>query len=123
MPSTEFDATTPWAAQASGLDGLVSPSLADPPELRLLLFIAGDTLGAQRALDQQARLLDALGPGIDIEVIDILASPERAEAAGVLATPTLSNESCKPPRRIVGDLSDVVKVIEFLGLPRRSVSA
>lgn len=51
-----------------------------------------------------------------IEIIDVLVSPERAEQAGILATPTLSYEHATRPRRIVGDLSDTKRVLEFLGI-------
>jgi len=51
-----------------------------------------------------------------IEIIDVLTSPELAEKAGILATPTLSYEHAIRPRRIVGDLSDTKRVLEFLGI-------
>ena len=51
-----------------------------------------------------------------IEIIDVLAKPELAEQAGILATPTLSYENAGRPRRIVGDLSDIKRTLEFLGL-------
>lgn len=49
------------------------------------------------------------------EIIDVLAEPELAEQAGILATPTLSYEHAGRPRRIVGDLSDTKRILEFLG--------
>lgn len=51
-----------------------------------------------------------------IDIIDVLAKPELAEQAGILATPTLSYEHATRPRRIVGDLSDTRRVLEFLGI-------
>ena len=51
-----------------------------------------------------------------IEIIDVLARPELAERAGILATPTLSYEHETRPRRIVGDLSDTRRILEFLGI-------
>jgi len=51
-----------------------------------------------------------------IEIIDVLAKPELAEQAGILATPTLTYENQGRPRRIVGDLSDTRRVLEFLGI-------
>ncbi len=51
-----------------------------------------------------------------IEIIDVLTNPELAEQAGILATPTLSYENGIRPRRIVGDLSDTKRVLEFLGI-------
>lgn len=51
-----------------------------------------------------------------IEIIDVLARPELAEQAGILATPTLTYENQGRPRRVVGDLSDTRRVLEFLGI-------
>ena len=51
-----------------------------------------------------------------IEIIDVLARPQLAEEAGILATPTLTYENQGRPRRIVGDLSDTRRVLEFLGI-------
>ena len=52
----------------------------------------------------------------NIEIIDVLANPEVAEQAGILATPTLSYECAGRPRRIVGDLSDTKRILEFFGI-------
>jgi circadian clock protein KaiB len=54
--------------------------------------------------------------GINIEEVDVLAQPAFAEAAGILATPTLSDDTLSPPRRVVGDLGDIDRVIQFLGI-------
>jgi circadian clock protein KaiB len=51
-----------------------------------------------------------------VEVVDVLLRPELAEQAGILATPTLSYEHVTRPRRIIGDLSDAKRVLEFLGI-------
>lgn len=57
--------------------------------------------------------------GWDVEIIDVLTKPELAEEAGIIATPTLSYEHSVRPRRIVGDLSDAKRVLEFLGIEIR----
>jgi circadian clock protein KaiB len=51
-----------------------------------------------------------------IEIIDVLSKPELAEQAGILATPTLSYDNGTRPRRIIGDLSDTKRVLDFLGI-------
>ncbi len=56
------------------------------------------------------------GEAWEVEVIDVLAKPELAEQAGILATPTLCYEHSGRPRRIIGDLSDAKRVLEFLGI-------
>jgi circadian clock protein KaiB len=87
--------------------------------LVLRLFIAGGTGSSARALENKARLLAALKDGIEIEVVDVISNPADAEAAGILATPTLSDDSVIPPRRIIGDLSDVEQIIDFFGCRRK----
>jgi circadian clock protein KaiB len=52
-----------------------------------------------------------------MEVIDILESPEVAEANRILATPTLVKELPPPVRKVIGDISDVDRVVKFLGIP------
>ena len=88
----------------------------------LRLYVAGDSPGAARALENRRRLVEALGGKLDIEIIDILLRPEEAEIAGVLATPTLSDESVSPPRRLIGDLSDIEQVLEFFGHHRKDAA-
>lgn len=84
----------------------------------LRLYIAGNSATSQRA-GQKLVELQRLIPGSRTEVVDVLARPELAEQAGILATPTLSYEHPERPRRIVGDLSDTRRVLEFLGVEVR----
>lgn len=87
----------------------------------LRLYIAGESASSRRAERNMAELRSRVpGAAWDVEIIDVLANPERAEQAGVLATPTLSYENSTRPRRIVGDLSDTARVLAFLGIePKR----
>lgn len=98
-------------------------SVEDPPpwgrDPLLRLYVAGDTAGARRALEARLRLIEELGGEVAIEIIDILEQPDAAETAGILATPVLSDESRSPPRRLVGDISDVAQVLDFFGFRRR----
>jgi circadian clock protein KaiB len=57
-----------------------------------------------------------------VEIIDVLDAPELAEKAGIIATPTLSYEHSARPRRIVGDLSDTKRVLEFLGIEQKETA-
>ncbi|MGK9055485.1 circadian clock KaiB family protein [Neorhizobium petrolearium] len=85
----------------------------------LRLYVAGGTPGARRALESRKALIKAVAGEMDIEIIDILERPDLAEAAGILATPTLSDESVNPPRRMVGDISDTAQVLEFFGFRKK----
>jgi circadian clock protein KaiB len=81
----------------------------------LRLYLAGNTATAARAKQNLDRLCGAIG-SCDVEIIDVLSQPQLAEAAGVLATPMLSYEDAMRPRRVVGDISDTKRVLEFLGI-------
>lgn len=85
----------------------------------LRLYIAGDSPGARRALANRKRLIKASDGKIDIQVIDILAKPEEAEKAGIIATPTLSDDSVNPPRRLIGDIGNIADVLSYFGYPRK----
>lgn len=56
-----------------------------------------------------------LDQACEVEVIDVLEFPERAEEDRILATPTLIRESPLPRRRITGDLSDATRVLQLIG--------
>lgn len=83
----------------------------------LRLYIAGNSLTSRRAEKNVMRLREHMNAGAwKFEIIDVLAEPELAEQASILATPTLSYDDAGRPRRIVGDLSDTKRILEFLGL-------
>ncbi len=55
----------------------------------------------------------------DLEIIDVVEFPERAEEESILATPTLIKSLPLPLRRVIGDLSNTEKVLLGLeALPR-----
>jgi circadian clock protein KaiB len=84
----------------------------------LRLYIAGNSASSRRAQLNLAPLRKHLQEsGCDVEIVDVLLRPDLADQARILATPTLSYEESARPRRIVGDLSDTRRVLEFLGLP------
>ncbi|MDI4237733.1 circadian clock KaiB family protein [Bradyrhizobium sp. Arg237L] len=89
-------------------------------ELVLRLYIAGNSASSHRAEQNIRRMMAVIkSEGWDVEVVDVLNKPELAEKAGIIATPTLSYEHSVRPRRIVGDLSDIGRVLEFLGIEIR----
>jgi circadian clock protein KaiB len=82
----------------------------------LRLYVAGTSPAARRAQEQLADLRALIKPDWKVEIIDVIKSPELAEKAGILATPTLSCEQPDRLRRVVGDLSDAPRVLQFLGI-------
>ena len=55
-----------------------------------------------------------------LQVIDIAQSPELANSEDILAIPTLVRKAPPPKRRIIGDLSDTLRVLVSLGLEQQS---
>jgi circadian clock protein KaiB len=87
------------------------------------LYVAGTSATARRAEKQLADLQAHIRPEWKVEVIDVQQRPELAERAGILATPTLAYEHTDRSRRIVGDLGDTKRVLEFLGIELKGKSA
>ena len=52
----------------------------------------------------------------ELQVTDILQSPEKVAAAGVVATPTLIKTSPPPVRYFIGDLSDTKTILTSLAI-------
>lgn len=83
----------------------------------LRLFVTGTTPRSTRAIENLRRLLEAELPGrYDLEVVDIYQSPEAARDHQIIAAPTLVKLFPEPVRRIIGDLSDVERVLRGLGV-------
>lgn len=89
------------------------------PEFVLTLFIAGNGIHAQRAVANLKQVCDReLDGRYQLEIVDVLQEPQRAEDARVLATPTLIKQLPPPLRRVVGDLSDKDKLLVGLQVQR-----
>ncbi len=83
----------------------------------LKLYITGQTPRSERAVANLRRICDErLGEGYQLTIVDVLERPELAEQDRILATPTLVRQLPPPVRRIIGDLSDVEKVVAGLNL-------
>lgn len=92
-----------------------------PVTYLLKLYIAGKGARAEAAVANLRQLCDnELRGQYELEVIDVLENPERAEQAKILATPTLIKQLPPPLRRVIGDLTDKEKLL--LGLDVRPIS-
>ncbi len=83
--------------------------------MRLTLYLSGGAADSSRsaaALRNIERLAKRIAPHtFDLTVVDVLKSPEVAEALKILATPTLERSLPLPSRRFIGDLSDIDAVM------------
>lgn len=83
----------------------------------LRLFVTGATPRSIKAIENLRHVLERELPGrYDLEVIDIYQHPEAAREHQVIAAPTLVKLLPEPVRRIIGDLSDVERVLRGLGI-------
>jgi len=84
----------------------------------LTLYVTGTSPRAQVAISNLERICEQELQGqYQLEIIDVLEHPQRAEDEKILATPTLIKQLPPPLRRVIGDLSDKSKVL--LGLEVR----
>ena len=90
-----------------------------PPEdfIQLRLYVAGDSPRSRQAIQSLKRLDETPMSGrFRLEIVDVLEEPERAEEDRVLATPTLLRIEPAPCRRILGDLSDLPRLVYALSV-------
>jgi circadian clock protein KaiB len=87
---------------------------------RLRLYVAGQTPKSITALANLMRLCDShLAGRYSIEVIDLLSQPDLARRDDIVVIPTLVRQLPPPIRKIIGDLSNVERVLIGLDvLPR-----
>ncbi|MDO8298466.1 circadian clock KaiB family protein, partial [Lacisediminimonas sp.] len=85
------------------------------PKFQFQLYVSGDTLRGRKAITALRQIIERELPGqCQVEVIDAVAQPDRAEDEKVLATPTLVSAALLPARLLVGDLSAPGRVLEGL---------
>lgn len=81
----------------------------------LKLYVTGKTSRSRQAVTNLEKICrEDLKGQYEISIIDVLEQPQFAENEKIIATPTLVKELPPPIRRVIGDLSDIEKVL--LGL-------
>ena len=107
---------TPWAV------GNLAPECADANAFwNMRLYVAGQTPKSLRALANLKRICEEhLAGKYHIEIIDLLENPQLASSDQILAIPTLIRKLPEPMRKIIGDLSNVERVLVGLDLRPRA---
>lgn len=111
-----------WSAAPSAI---AQPSLkADEAEGYVLrLFVSGHGANTARTLQNLHELLEtALPYPYTLKVVDVFKNPEQAEEDQISATPTLLRVWPQPVRRLVGDLDNPERILQFLNFPNQSIS-
>jgi circadian clock protein KaiB len=81
------------------------------------IYVAGDGPNSEGAIAAlRALLAEFPDHAIDVEIVDVIAEPERAMQDGVLVTPMLVKHAPPPERRMLGRLSDRGLLLSVLGL-------
>ena len=89
----------------------------EPERWLLRLYVAGQTPKSIAAMANLKKLCDTHLPGrYEIEVIDLLKNPKLAEGDQIFAIPTLVRKLPEPAKKIIGDLSNEVRVLVGLDL-------
>jgi circadian clock protein KaiB len=91
------------------------------PTWELRLYVAGQTTKSLQAFANLKRICEEhLASRYQIEVVDLLISPELAQGDQILALPTLVRKLPEPVRKIIGDLSNTERVLVGLDLRPRA---
>ncbi len=87
----------------------------------LRLYVAGQTPKSVSAFANLEKICKEYLTGkYEIEVIDLLKNPQLARGDQILAMPTLVRKLPLPVRKIIGDLSNTMKVLVGLDLRPRN---
>ncbi len=79
---------------------------------KLTLYVAGQTPKSLAAIANLKKITEEHMAGqYEIEVVDLRQNPKLAKEHSIVAIPTLVRELPVPIRKIIGDLSDVEKVL------------
>ena len=96
---------------------------AESESWRLRLYVAGQTPRSLTAFANLKRLCEEHLPGRhQIEVVDLVKQPQLAQNDQIVALPTLVRKLPEPIKRVIGDLSNLEKVLVGLDLDGGSKS-
>jgi circadian clock protein KaiB len=95
---------------------LTAPEERSPPGYVLHLFVAPHSRSTAQALEVLHQVLErALACPYTLKIIDVTQHPDQAEAAQVLATPTLVRVWPQPIQKLVGGL-DPSRILQLLAV-------
>ncbi|MHB9131246.1 MAG: circadian clock KaiB family protein [Armatimonadota bacterium] len=90
----------------------------DNERYRLRLYVTGATPKSSMAIANTRRICETyLSARYELEVIDIYQQPPVVADEPIFAAPTLVKLWPLPLKRLIGDMSNLEKVLRGLGLP------
>lgn len=84
--------------------------------ITLKLYVTGRTSRSDQAIENVKKIYNALEENANLIIIDVLDDPDTAEKDKILATPTLIREDVDKYRRVIGDMSDIPRLLSWLDL-------
>lgn len=91
--------------------------MTDQDGYNLRLYVAGQTPKSIAAIANLKKICEQHLPGrYEIEVVDLIKDPALARRHQIVAIPTLIRQLPEPLKRIIGDLSNVEKVLVGLDI-------
>ncbi|AMR33803.1 circadian clock protein KaiB [Mucilaginibacter sp. PAMC 26640] len=92
---------------------------SQPSMYILRLFIIGASPNSIRAIENIKAICDQyLNENYDLKIIDVHQQPELTQNEDIIALPLLINKAPGTERRLIGDMSDIEKVLKGLGIPQ-----
>ena len=93
--------------------------------IQLRLYVAGKTAKSDAALTNLRRICEThLAGQYDLEIIDLTVTQQLAAGDQILAVPTVVRLLPEPIKKIIGDLSDEVRVLVGLDIkPRKQMNS
>lgn len=86
-------------------------------EFVLTLFVSGASPNSVRAISNLQKILENHVRGkYQLTVIDVHQEKAAAEREQIIALPLLIKKFPQPERRLIGDMSDMKKVLKGLGI-------
>jgi len=118
-PTTNLRGRTWMKANAESKNQKNTKPKGETWELRL--YVAGHTPKSIKAFDNLKKICEEHLKGkYHIEVIDLLKNPQLARGDQIIAVPTLVRKLPPPLKKIIGDLSNALRVL--VGLDVRPMS-
>ena len=83
------------------------------------LYVTGASPNSLRAITNTKNICEEyLNENYDLEVIDVHQQPAIAEKENIIALPLLVKKYPLPEKRVIGDMSDVDRVVRSMGFSK-----
>lgn len=86
-------------------------------EFELRLYVTGTSINSLRSIINIKEICETYLPGrYQLDIIDVYQQDDIAKQEQIIALPLLIRKFPLPERRMIGDLSETIKVLKGLGL-------